>query len=173
MKNIISIFLKKSMNKISHKKCDILESNNDNHGNYYYFGNKGRNNKGNCNIGNCNIGNGNNGNYNIGCCNIGDCNNGNYNIGDNNIGICNIGNCNNGCFNTNLPKMYFFNKLSDWTYYDWLASGANFVMMKYPSNEAERQTWWNSLPEKQKEAVMQLPNFDKNIFKEITGIIVD
>lgn len=33
--------------------------------------------------------------------------------------------------------------------------------------------WWRSLPSNSKEEVLSLPNFDKAIFKEITGIDVD
>ena len=60
--------------------------------------------------------------------NSGDCNSGNYNSGDWNSGDCNSGNYNsgdwnktcfsNGCFNTELPKIFLFNKPSDWTYQD-------------------------------------------------------
>lgn len=33
--------------------------------------------------------------------------------------------------------------------------------------------WWNSLADTEKEIIKAIPNFDKNIFKEITGIDVD
>ena len=39
--------------------------------------------------------------------------------------------------------------------------------------EGERQEWWDSLTKERKDSVMSLPNFDKNIFKEITGIDVN
>ena len=39
--------------------------------------------------------------------------------------------------------------------------------------EGERQEWWDSLTKEEKDIVMSLPNFDKNIFKEITGIDVN
>ena len=39
--------------------------------------------------------------------------------------------------------------------------------------EIERQEWWDGLTKERKNIVMSLPNFDKNIFKEITGIDVD
>lgn len=44
-------------------------------------------------------------------------------------GLCNSGDWNktnfsNGCFNTESPKIYLFNKPSDWTYQDWLNSDA-------------------------------------------------
>ena len=38
--------------------------------------------------------------------------------------------------------------------------------------DEEAQEWWNSLTKKGKYIVMNLPNFDKGIFKEITGIDV-
>lgn len=33
--------------------------------------------------------------------------------------------------------------------------------------------WWKSLNQNQKNVIMAIPNFDKEIFKEITGINVD
>ena len=33
--------------------------------------------------------------------------------------------------------------------------------------------WWRSLGQRQKNVIMAIPNFDKAIFKEITGIDVD
>ena len=37
-------------------------------------------------------------------------------------------------------------------------------------SESERQKWWNSIPSSDREVIMNLPNFDEKIFKEITGI---
>jgi len=34
------------------------------------------------------------------------------------------------------------------------------------------KNWWNSLTKKQKKDVCSIPNFDKKIFKKITGISV-
>ena len=39
--------------------------------------------------------------------------------------------------------------------------------------ESKRQEWWNNLPDEDKDTVMSLPNFDKEIFKKITGIDVE
>ena len=39
--------------------------------------------------------------------------------------------------------------------------------------ETGRQMWWDALDDRKKEIVMNLPNFDKDIFKEITGITVE
>ena len=38
--------------------------------------------------------------------------------------------------------------------------------------EGEVQEWWDGLTKESKNIVMSLPNFDKDIFKEITGIDV-
>ena len=100
-------------------------SGNSNSGN----SNSGNWNSGNCNSGNCNSGNSNSGNWNSGDCNSGDCNSGNSNSGNCNSGNCNSGNWNsgdwnttsfsNGCFNTVSPKIYMFNKPTDWTFEQW------------------------------------------------------
>lgn len=41
---------------------------------------------------------------------------------------------------------------------------------EYEGGNCERQEWWNCLDEEDKEEVMLIPNFDPEIFKEITGI---
>ena len=169
-----------------------------------------------CNSGNRNSGDWNSGNRNSGDCNSGNRNSGNRNSGDWNSGDCNSGNRNsgdwnktcfsNGCFNTESPKIYLFNKPSNWNYSDWLNSDARYILMNCPSNvlswiweddmtdeekeqhpeylatggflkhieeETGRQMWWDGLSDVQKDSVMQLPNFDKDIFKEITGISIE
>jgi len=178
--------------------------------------NSGDWNSGDWNSGNCNSGNRNSGNRNSGNRNSGNRNSGNRNSGDWNSGDCNSGNCNsgdwnktcfsNGCFNTELPKIFLFNKPSDWTYQDWLNSDARYILIDCPSNvlswiweddmtdeekeqhpeysvtggflkhiekETGRQMWWDGLSDRKKDIVMQLPNFNKDIFKEITGITVE
>ena len=187
-------------------------SGNKNSGDY----NSGNYNSGNKNSGNKNSGDYNSGNYNSGNKNSGDYNSGNYNSGDWNSGNRNSGDCNsgdwnktcfsNGCFNTKLPKIFLFNKLSNWTYQDWLNSDAHYILMNCPANaltwvwaysmtdeekkqhpeysvtggflknievEGKKQEWWDSLTKEKKDTVMSLPNFDKDIFKEITGIDVN
>ena len=192
--------------------------------------NSGDCNSGNCNSGDCNSGNYNSGNYNSGNRNSGDCNSGNYNSGDCNSGDCNSGDCNsgnynsgdcnsgnrnsgdwnkcnfsNGCFNTGISKIYMFDKISDWTYADWLKSRARLILMRMPYGldyiylegmteeeikehpEAEVtggylkqmgcdekvKGWWKNLTDKDKNCIKSLPNFDPDIFKEITGIDVN
>jgi len=173
--------------------------------------NSGNRNSGDWNSGDWNSGNRNSGDWNSGNRNSGDWNSGNRNSGDWNSGDWNSGDWNktcfsNGCFNTESPKIFLFNKPSDWTYQDWLNSDARYILMDCPSNvlawvwdddmtdeekeqhpeysvtggflkhiekETGRQMWWDGLSDRQKDIVMQLPNFDKDIFKEITGITVE
>lgn len=45
-------------------------------------------------------------------------------------------------------------------------------LKKTKVTNSERQTWWNELPDDDKQKVMSLPNFDADIFKKITGIDV-
>ena len=168
--------------------------------------NSGDWNSGDCNSGNRNSGNRNSGNRNSGDWNSGDCNSGDCNSGNRNSGDWNKTCFSNGCFNTESPKIFLFNKPSDWTYQDWLNSDARYILMDCPSNvlswiweddmtdeekeqhpeysvtggflkhiekETGRQMWWDGLSDRKKDIVMQLPNFDKDIFKEITGITVE
>ena len=173
--------------------------------------NSGDWNSGDYNSGNRNSGNRNSGDYNSGNRNSGDYNSGDWNSGNRNSGDWNSGDWNktcfsNGCFNTESPKIYLFNKPSNWNYSDWLNSDARYILMNCPSNvlswiweddmtdeekeqhpeysvtggflkhieeETGRQMWWDGLSDVQKDSVMQLPNFDKDIFKEITGISIE
>ena len=170
--------------------------------------NSGNRNSGDCNSGNRNSGDCNSGDWNSGDWNSGNCNSGSRNSGSRNSGDWNSGDWNktcfsNGCFNTKSPKIFLFNKLSDWTYQDWLNSDAKHILMNCPSNvlawvwnddmideekkqhpeykvvggylkildESEcGQLWWNSLPERYKNIIKAIPNFDKEIFEDVTGI---
>ena len=168
-------------------------------------------NSGDWNSGDWNSGNRNSGNRNSGDCNSGDWNSGDWNSGDWNSGNRNSGDWNktcfsNGCFNTEEPKIFIFNKLSDLTYRDWLNSKARYILNQIPSNvlswiweddmtddekeehpeytvtggflkhieeETGRQMWWDELSTDEKDAIFNIPNFDKEIFKKITGINVE
>lgn len=135
------------------------------------------------------------------------------NLGKGNAGLCNSGNRNsgnrnktnfsNGCFNTEEPKIFLFNKPSNWTYRDWLNSDARYLLNQIPRNvvdwiwsddmtdeEKEQhpeyevvggylkildesecgQLWWDSLSERYKNIIKAMPNFDKEIFEDVTGI---
>ena len=164
-----------------------------------------------CNSGNRNSGNRNSGDWNSGDWNSGNRNSGNRNSGDWNSGNRNSGDWNkcsfsNGCFNTVSPKIYLFNKPSEWTYQDWLNSEARYLLNQIPGDvleyiylsdmtdeektahpEAETTggylkildnsecavIWWRGLSDRQKAVITAIPNFDKEIFKQITGIDVD
>ena len=86
--------------------------------------NSGNGNSGNWNSGDWNSGNGNSGNGNSGNGNSGDWNSGNWNSGNGNSGNWNKTDFSNGCFNTFEPKIYMFNRPTDWTYRDWINSEA-------------------------------------------------
>ena len=114
--------------------------------------NTGNRNTGDCNTGNRNTGDWNTGDWNTGNCNTGnrntgDCNTGNRNTGDWNTGNRNTGNWNtgdwnktnfsSGCFCTEEQKIMLFNKLTDWTYRDWLNSDARYYLNEIPKNVVE------------------------------------
>ena len=191
-------------------------SGNRNSGNY----NSGDWNSGNWNSGDYNSGNQNSGNYNSGDWNSGNWNSGNQNSGNRNSGNYNSGNRNsgnynsgdwnhckysNGCFNTESPKIFLFNQLSEWTFSDWVRSHARDILSKMPtvfqyvclkemseeekraypnaevtggylkkldgkSLQRKRQEWYDGLSEESKKEIKNLPNFDRDIFKKITGI---
>ena len=177
-------------------------SGNRNSGNY----NSGDWNSGDWNSGNWNSGDWNSGNYNSGNWNSGNWNSGDWNSGNRNSGNFNKCSFSNGCFNTVEPKIYMFNKPSEWTYRDWLNSQARYLLNQIPSdileyvwfedmtseekaahpeaevtggylkeadNTSEKQKWWNKLSDDDKKEIFSLPNFDAEIFKEITGIDVE
>ncbi|MFR4636998.1 MAG: hypothetical protein ACLT51_07535 [Faecalibacterium prausnitzii] len=90
-------------------------SGNWNSGNW----NSGNRNSGNRNSGDWNSGNRNSGNRNSGDWNSGNRNSGNRNSGNRNSGDWNATSFSNGCFNTVSPKIYMFNKPTDWTFERW------------------------------------------------------
>ena len=90
-------------------------SGNRNSGNW----NSGNRNSGDWNSGNWNSGNRNSGNRNSGNWNSGNRNSGDWNSGNWNSGDWNVTSFSNGCFNTVSPKIYMFNKPTDWTFERW------------------------------------------------------
>ena len=168
--------------------------------------NSGDRNSGDCNSGDWNSGDCNSGHWNSGNCNSGNCNSGHWNSGNCNSGNWNKTNYSSGCFNTEIQKIYFFNKPSEWTYKDWLKSEARILLSRMPVDtvryisyknmteeeikehpeakttggylkEVDREKavteWWLKLSSNEKSTIMSIPNFDKDIFKEITGIDVE
>ena len=78
--------------------------------------------------GRCNSGNWNSGDYNSGDYNSGYWNSGNRNSGNRNSGDWNKTSFSNGCFNTVSPKIYMFNKPTDWTFENWLNCRARYLL---------------------------------------------
>ena len=101
--------------------AELLEIVNTGYGNSGY-GNSGCGNSGNRNSGSWNSGDWNSGSWNSGSWNSGNGNSGSGNSGNGNSGSWNSCNFSNGCFNTAEPKIYLFDKPSEWTYRDWLDS---------------------------------------------------
>ena len=97
--------------------------------------NSGNRNSGDRNSGDWNSGDWNSGNRNSGNRNSGDRNSGNRNSGDRNSGDWNITSFSNGCFNTEEPKIYLFDKPSDWTYRDWANSDARYILNNMPTDD--------------------------------------
>ena len=165
-------------------------------------GNSGSRNSGDWNSGSRNSGDWNSGSRNSGNWNSGDWNSGSRNSGNWNSGDWNSGNCNSGFFCTNSPKLRLFNKETDFTmeefmkteWYAVLTSGEfNLTKWRTYTDEEKAQderkrfisgelitipykeacaSWWASLSEKDKAIIKTIPNFDANIFAEITGIDV-
>ena len=140
-------------------------SGNCNSGDY----NSGSCNSGDCNSGYCNSGNRNSGNFNSGyhnsgCYNSGDYNSGNYNSGHCNSGDYNSGNYNSGIFNSDEPFMRAFNKDTTIRYSDFRQS------LDYSFYNLCERIANKKLIDGDEEKIKALPNFDAEIFKEITGI---
>jgi len=153
--------------------------------------NSGDNNSGNCNSGNSNSGNCNSGNRNSGDNNSGDNNSGDNNSGDNNSGLFNTKEHNMYCFDI-LSDM----KRSDWEHHPARYASFKFNLISFigfdvmteeeKKNFPEYKTiggylktndyktaceiWWGKLNQEEKDSFKTLPNFNADIFYEITGI---
>ena len=145
--------------------CNSGDANSGsrNSGNY----NTGGRNSGICNSGNCNAGD-----YNIGDNNTGDHNTGNYNTGDYNNGDCNTGDYNSGSYNTGIfntdkPLMRAFNKETTMTLTNFIGS------LDYSFDTLCERIYNKNLIKGDREKIEALPNYDPDIFTEITGIKFD
>ena len=136
--------------------------------------NRGHYNSGFSNEGNYNTGDNNEGSYNTGNHNIGYRNTGNFNIGHWNSGDWNLSNYSSGCFNTSDSTIFLFNKPSNWTILDWYNSEARDLLraIGIVKNSSGKQKIWDRLSKESKNIVMNIPNFDADIFRKITGIDV-
>ena len=89
---------------------------------------------------------------------------GNHNSGNRNSGDYNSGNYNSGIFNSDEPYMRAFNRKTTVKYSDFMKDlPYNFYDL---CNRIQR----NALVDGDAEKIKALPNFDADIFKEITGI---
>lgn len=134
--------------------------------------NSGNRNSGDRNSGICNSGNCNAGDYNIGDNNTGDHNTGNYNTGDYNNGDCNTGDYNSGSYNTGIfntdkPLMRAFNKETTMTLTNFIGS------LDYSFDTLCERIYNKNLIKGDREKIEALPNYDPDIFTEITGIKFD
>ena len=155
-------------------------------------------NSGNRNSGNWNSGNWNSGNRNSGNRNSGDWNSGDWNSGDWNSGDWNSGNRNSGYFNSDEPNVRMFNKdtqfkrneinVPSWCYFDftvWVSHDTATELEKVAhKKEIEtcggflktleyKEAWrlaWDKASKEEHEELLKLPNWDNEVFKEITGI---
>ena len=153
--------------------------------------NSGDCNSGNRNSGDCNSGNRNSGNRNSGDCNSGDWNNTNFSNGCFNTVEPTIHLFNKPSSWTyrdwlNSEARYLMNQIQgdilEWVY---LSNMTDEEKAEHPEAETTggylkeldnsecAVIWWRSLNQRQKNVIMAIPNFDKAIFKEITGIDVD
>jgi hypothetical protein len=159
--------------------------------------NSGNYNSGNTNSGNYNTGARNSGVCNSGSRNSGNYNTGDRNSGDWNSGNRNSGTCNSGSWNScrgdqnylstrssgiirvfnkpcekytwdtaEIPDFFYFS-LTEWTEDDSRAGGG--YLKTYDYKEAWSKAWANAL-EKDKRRLEKLPNFDWEVFTELTGI---
>lgn len=113
----------------------------------------------------------------------------------------NSGDGNNGFFNTIEPNVLIFNKDSGMTAREFRNSKYYYALVETPfiltnwinyTNEEKRENensingylqtysykeacenWWRNTSKESREIIMQIPNFDKKIFEDITGINVD
>ena len=141
-------------------------------------------------------------NGNTGLFNSGNCNSGNYNSGDRNSGDFNSCDYSSGLFCTQDPKVKIFDietdmtmkkvmqtdwyrmlfrnslRLNEWIYYTDEEKKADKKKeliggyLKTYSYKDACKIWWNKYTDKEKAVIMSMPNFDKDKFKQITGIEV-
>ena len=165
--------------------------------------NSGNSNSGNRNSGNRNSGHSNSGHWNSGDWNSGHWNSGHWNSGDWNSGLWNSGDWNSGHFNTIAQENIFvFNKICkkiDWDNIEkpkfiyniilneWIPFNYMLDVEKINNPQSENmggylkiynykdawKTSYNNASKEDIELLKLLPNFDKDIFFEITGILID
>ncbi len=158
-------------------------------------------NTGNWNTGNWNTGNRNTGNWNTGNWNTGNWNTGNRNTGNRNTGNWNTGNWNTGYCNTDkptnvrifnketevkiediiFPKFFYFN-LTEWIDEKDMNDKEKEAYPTYVTTQgylkckSHHQAWresWDEADLEDKKKCLSLPNWNNELFKEISGIDVE
>ena len=160
--------------------------------------NSGDRNSGDRNSGNWNSGDRNSGNRNSGNWNSGDRNSGDWNSGNRNSGNWNSGDRNSGFFNTDSPLVRIFNKetnvpcndidfpsflyfdLTVWVSHDTATDEEKEVhkidietcggFTKAISYKEAFRLAWDKAGKTEHNKLLKLPNWDNEIFKEISGI---
>ena len=172
------------------KKCNSNASSSG-------FFNTGSRNAGSRNTGDWNTGSRNTGDCNTGSRNTGNCNTGDWNSADRSTGVFNTQESTILMFNK--PSDWTFDDWRDsdarWylldipTEYTDTEFISDYEMtdeekkahpeyttiggyLKKVHHEADVQRWWDTLTDYKKKTIKGLPNFDAEIFKEITGITV-
>ena len=167
-------------------------SGNRNSGNW----NSGDCNSGDRNSGNWNSGDWNSGDWNSGNRNSGDCNSGDWNNTNFSNGCFNTVEPTIHLFNKpsswtyrdwlNSEARYLMNQIQgdilEWVYLSDMTDEEKAAhpeaettggYLKELDNPESAVIWWRLLDQRKKNVIMKIPNFDKAIFKEITGIDVD
>ena len=163
--------------------------------------NTGDCNTGNCNTGSWNAGDCNTGDWNTGDCNTGNCNTGSWNTGGWNKTNYNSGffiNVNLPIFMFNKPTSYKLHseirnlrgiqilernfENSGWIYSENMSAEEKAAHPEHETMGGYLKTvdfktackmMWDKLDEEERQAVIELPNFDAEVFEEITGINVN
>ena len=176
----------------------LFNSGNCNSGNY----NSGCRNSGNRNSGNYNSGDYNSGHRNSGHYNSGNYNSGYCNSGDCNSGYFNSCDYSSGLFCTQDPKVKIFDIETDMTMKEVIQTDWYRMLFKYSIDltkwieytDEEKQSdkdkdliggylktytykeacknWWDKYTDEERAVIMSMPNFNKEKFKQITGIEV-
>ena len=158
--------------------------------------NTGNRNTGDWNTGNRNTGNRNTGNWNTGNWNTGNCNTGDWNTGNRNTGCFNTEEQKIMLFNKLSDMTY-----RDWfksdakslldhipkSVVEWICTEdmTDEEKAEHPTYETtggylkvldeyqRGQIWWNGLSQNEKDTIKSIPNFNSDIFKKCTGIMVE
>ena len=180
-----------------HRNTGYSNTGNSNAG----YSNTGHWNTGDRNTGGCNTGYSNTGDWNTGDCNTGDRNTGYSNTGERNTGNWNTCDKEVGFFNTKQhEKVRVFNEwvyrdvwdnadkpsflyftLTEWVYEFDMTDQEKIdnntfhttggYLKSYEYKEAFQKSY-NEAPQEEKDMLLKLPNFDADVFKEISGIDV-